>query len=140
MEEIMVDKYIKEYKRAVKTLLKLNRLKAAEKRIAITPNKIEEIRLFWIKNAAKGVIAINDVKKEVWKNNDENCGPWNSTIASVMKKKLKMSYRILYNQHPKVTHPDHKALYYQSVLIQLLLKSDSFELIYVDEFSISGRN
>ena len=40
MEEIMVDKYIKEYKRAVKTLLKLNRLKAAEKKIVITPNKI----------------------------------------------------------------------------------------------------
>ena len=67
LEEIMVDKYIKEYKRAVITLLKLNRLKAAKKKIAITPNKIEEIRLFWIKNVAKGVITINDVKKEVWK-------------------------------------------------------------------------
>ena len=67
MEEIILDKYIKEYKRAVKTLLNINRLKAAEKKITITPNKIEEIKLFWIKNAAKGVITINDVKKEVWK-------------------------------------------------------------------------
>ena len=67
MEEIMVDKYIKEYKRVVKTLLKLNRLKAAEKKIVITPNKIEEIRLFCIKNAEKELITINDVKKKYWK-------------------------------------------------------------------------
>ena len=57
-----------------------------------------------------------------------------------MKKKLRMSYRVLSTQHPKVVSDEHKNLYWESVLIQMLLMEDAYELIYVVEFNISGRN
>ena len=57
-----------------------------------------------------------------------------------MKKKLRMSYRVLSTQHPNVVSDENENLYWESVLIQMLLMEDAYELIYVDEFNISGRN
>ena len=139
LKEALVKKYIDEYKKAVRNQIKTNRLKAEKKKVVISSDKIEEIKSFWKRKTGK-VINIEDVKKGVWGTKDEHWRPWNSTIASTMKKKLKMSYKVLNNQHSKVNLDDHKALYYQLILIQFLMKNYSFELIYVDEFSVSGRN
>ena len=138
LKEIMVSKYIAEYERAVNAQLKNNKLQATEKRAVVSSSKAEEIRTFWKQSAGK-IITIREIKKGVWNTNNRCRRPWDSTIASVMKKKLRMSYRVLKKQHPKVALEDQKTLYCHSVLIQLLMKSDLFELVYIDEFSISGR-
>ena len=41
LKEIMVSKYIAEYKRAVKTQLRLNKLQATEKRAVVSPSKMQ---------------------------------------------------------------------------------------------------
>ena len=46
-----------------------------------------------------------------------------------MKKKLKMYYRVLSTQHPKVASEDHKNLYCESTLVQILLMNDLLKLI-----------
>ena len=138
LKEIIVSKYIAEYKRAVKTQLRINKLQATEKRAVVSPSKTEEIRTFWKQSAGK-IITIRDIKKRVWNTNNRCWRPWDSTIASVIKKKLRMSYRVLKKLHSKVALEDQKTLYCQSVFTQFLMKSDLFELVYIDDFSISGR-
>ena len=49
-----------------------------------------------------------------------------------------MSYKVLSTQHPKVASGDHKNLYCESILIQLVLMNHSLELIYVDELLFPG--
>ena len=53
------------------------------------------------------------------------------------EKKLRMSYKVLSTQHPKVASEDHKNLYCESILIQLVLMNHSLELIY-DELLFPG--
>ena len=72
--------------------------------------------------------------------NNDSRKPWNKTIALVMKKKLRMRYRVLSIQHQKVAIDEYKNLYGESLLIQMLLMDEAYELIYFDEFNISGRN
>ena len=134
-----VKRSIHEYKKAVRNQLKINKLKAASNKLAISPEKIEEIKVFWKENNGK-MIRTQDVRAGVWKANENDRIPWSTTISLVMKKKLRMSYKVLSTQHPKVASENHKNLYCESILIQFLLMNDSLELIYVDEFSISGRN
>ena len=135
LDSNFVQKWIEEYKRQ----LKINKQKAALKKLTISKIKIEQIKIFWKENFGK-LIRIQDVRNGVWGTNNDSRKSWNTTIALVMKKKLRMSYRVLSTQHPKVTSNEHKNLYWESVLIQMLLMDDAYELIYVDEFNISGRN
>ena len=139
LDSNFVQKWIEEYKKAVRRQLKINKQKAALKKLIISKIKIEQIKNFWKENFGK-LIRIQDVRNRVWGTNNDSRKPWNTTIALVMKKKLRMSYRILSTQHPKVVSDEHKNLYWESVLIQMLLMDDAYELIYVDEFNISGRN
>ena len=134
-----VKRSIHEYKKAVRNQLKINKLKAASNKLAISQEKIEEIKVFWKENNGK-MIRIQDVRAGVWEANENDRITWSTTISLVIKKKLRMSYKVLSIQHPKVASEDHKNLYCESILIQFLLMNDSLELIYVDEFSISGRN
>ena len=139
LDSNFVQKWIEEYKKAVRRQLKINKQKAALKKLTISKIKIEQIKNFWKENFGK-LIRIQDVRNGVWGTNNDSRKPWNTTIALVMKKKLRMSYRVLSTQHPKVASDEHKNLYWESVLIQMLLIDDAYELIYVDEFNISGRN
>ena len=61
-----VKRSIHEYKKAVRNQLKINKLKAASNKLAISLEKIEEIKVFWKENNGK-MIRIQDVRAGVWK-------------------------------------------------------------------------
>ena len=109
------------------------------RRFVINEDKIGQIKEFWEANSNK-IIHINDIKKNVWNNYSNNIIPWNSTISTVLRKKLRMSYKLLKARHPKTFTSESKRLYIEVVLIQSILGSNGYEIILIDEFQITNRN
>ena len=58
-------------------------------------------------------------------------------LVSTLQKKLNMSYKIVSIQPPKTKFKEHIHAYWESVMIQCTLAKRWFEVIYIDEFSIS---
>ena len=50
-----------------------------------------------------------------------------------------MKYFVLNLCHPKANKPKQKRLYCESVMLQCLLKTKDFELVFIDEFHLSSR-
>ena len=83
---------------------------------------------------------ISDVIREVWPKSSENVPPANSTISKMLKKNLRMNYKVLKPAPEKILKPEYIWSYWDAVLIQYILDDDHYELIYIDEFSISHRD
>ena len=105
-----------------------------EKKI-ITDDTVNKIKMFWQKNSHKPP-RLCDIKQGVW-NLSENA-PCDSTLSSILEKKLNMSYRILSIQPPKTRAADHIRKYCESEMIQCSLAELGFESVYVDKFNISS--
>ena len=106
--------------------------------MAISEKKLDKIKEYWQFNSNK-IIRIKDIKKSVWANNNSNIVPWNLTIATALKKKLRMSYKWLKFRHPKTQYSENKRLYIKSALAQCILCSTGHEIIFIDEFQINNR-
>ena len=75
----------------------------------------------------------------MWANDNSNKVPWNLTIATVLKKKLGMSYKWLKFRHPKTQLSENKRLYIEAELVECILSSTGHEIIFIDEFQINNR-
>ena len=113
-----VSKVIKNYKRMVRSQLKYNSKRAAKARRKIDNDDLEEIKEFWIGSVHRS-ICVDDVKKAVWGSQEIKKPPSNPTIATAMKRRLKMSYRTLSTKHPKTLSADSKRLSIEAAIIQV---------------------
>ena len=126
-----VKRIIENYKKLVKEQKKIGRFEVSQKRKIITDKIVSKMDEFCWKNKNRP-LTIREIKKGVWRNNRMNKPQWNSAIASVLKKKLSMSFRTLATRHPNTKQIDQEGLYCKSVLIQTLLTQKSISGI---EFS-----
>ena len=131
-----VKRIIENYKKLVKEQKKIRRFEASQKRRIITDRIVSKMDEYCWKNKNMP-LTIREIKKGQWRNNRMSKPPWNSTIASVLKKKLRMSFRTLATRHPKTKQIYQERLYCESVLIQTLLPQKSISLVFVDEFHLS---
>ena len=134
-----VKQTIKTYKRLMKKQLRYNVVNANKRRSIISDDKILAVKEFWLRNRNKP-LRLADIRDGVWRNDDDSQKPCYSTLSNVLRRKLRMSYRILRPRHHKTTTQDHARLYWEGVMIQNILSNKLYELIFIDEFNISFRN
>ena len=134
-----VKETIEKYKALAKKQIRQNILRRNTKRSAINGDKLDQIKDFWQSNSNK-IIRIKDIKRNIWSNSINSKVPWNSTLSTVLHKKLRMSYKLLKTRHPKVFLPESKRLYIEAALIQSILGSNEYEIVFIDEFQITNRN
>ena len=130
---------IKKYKSAVRNVLLANRINSNKERRVINSDQISQIKTYWKTNSSKPFY-ISDVVREAWPKSNGRIPPANSTISRVLKKTLRMSYRVLRPAPEKILKPEYIRSYWEAVLIQWILDDRHYELIYIDEFSISHRD
>ena len=133
-----VSRTIKNYKILVKKNVRENILKRNNKKAVISPEKLDEIRAFCRSNSNK-IIRIKDIKQNIWKNSIEVKAPSDSTLATSLRMKLRMTYRLLKTRHPKTLLIENRRLYIEAALIQCFLGQDGYEIIFIDEFHIDNR-
>ena len=132
----IVEKCIKNYKTKVKIQAKISKMSSYERMRVIDEEIGTLIKDFWKRNLGNRIL-IRNIKAHIRDNFPQRKVPSDTTITKFLKKKLSMSYRMLHARHPKSLSEDHIRLFWESVIIQQLLREDSYELIYIDEFSIS---
>ena len=135
----LVNNILSKYRKIVRKALLTNRINSNKERKVICQDQISQIKHFWKINRNKPFY-ISDVAREVWPKSDGRIPPANSTISRVLKKTLRMSYRRLKPAPEKILKPEYIRLYWEAVLIQCILDDDLYELIYIDEFSVSHRD
>ena len=104
----------------------------------ISAEKLNSINEYWWSNSNK-IIRINEIKKNVWISDDNNEIPRDSTIATALKRKLRMTYKWLKSRHPKSQSFENRRLYIEAALVQYILRSTGHEIIFIDEFQIKNR-
>ena len=71
---------------------------------------------------------------------EENMNPISgSTIIRILKKKLNYRFKKLSTVEGKTTQAQNIRKFYESALVQLKLEDIGYELIFIDEFSISSK-
>ena len=128
----------KKIKKNVKEQKKVKRMKSSQRRV-ISQEMVNRIDRFWWKNGNRP-LSLVEIREGVWRQGNHNKSPWNSTIAKVLKSKLRMSFRILSTRNPKTKLEDLSRLYFESALIQTLLIQQSWHLVFIDEFHLASRN
>ena len=134
-----VKQTIKTYKRLMKKQLRYNVVNTNKRRSIISDDKILAVKEIWLRNRNKP-LRLADIRDGVWRNDDDSQKPCYSTLSNVLRRKLRMSYRILRPRHHKTTTQDHVRLNWEWVMIQNILSNKLYELIFIDEFYISFRN
>ena len=84
-------------------------------------------------------IRIKDIKDYLWPLSSHEKAPHDSTFSMILRKELKMSYKVLQKRNPVKKTRDSIRLNHEAITIQVLLRSNDYELIYIDEFSFSSR-
>ena len=79
------------------------------------------------------------MKNAIWPDSISSYIPSNSTVGSIMKRELKMSYHLLEKKQRKVTQEDGVRKFIQAFALQIQLNKCETELIFIDEFSFSSR-
>ena len=130
-----VAKCISNYKKQVRALIKLNKLRAAARKRIVKDDKQEEVKRYWQINAHRP-LKLFDIKTGVWRN--DQAAQLDSTLSHVLRKKIGMSYRVLSMQPPKTITKDLLKSYCESVMTQCILEEKGYECVYIDEFHISG--
>ena len=136
---VYVQECVRKYKKLVKEQKKVKRMKSSQRRRVISQEMVNRIDRFCWKNRNRP-LTLGEIKEGVWRQSNQNKPPWNSTIAKVLKSKLRMSYRTLSTRHPKTKLEDQSRLYFESSLIQTLLAQQSWYLVFIDEFHLASRN
>ena len=133
-----VCEWISKYKRGVKKLCKIKQRNSWRKRKIVTNDIIEKIREFCC-NPKHQPITIKKIKRCI--NNQKHTAEFLSytTVRSILRNELKMSYKILHKCHKKVMTKEHMCLFAESLSLQLKMYYAIYEVIYIDEFSFSSR-
>ena len=94
ISKIFVKETIKKYKALAKKHIRQNILMRNTKRSVINGDKLDQIKDLWQSNSNK-IIRIKDIKRNIWNNRINSKVSWNSTLSTVLHKKLRMSYKLL---------------------------------------------
>ena len=140
ISKITVNKILKKLRQLVKRR-QINNLEARAKAKAnrvVKDSQIEEIKKY-IESIDSKPLKLSMIKHAVWPYDSEAKPPSNSTISKVLKKKLKMSYKILHKWNTKRRDLQNQRLFIESLFLQTLLKESNIETIYIDEFKFSSR-
>ena len=125
-----VKQTIKTYKRLMKKQLRYNVVNTNKRRSIISDDKILAVKEIWLRNRNKP-LRLADIRDGVWRNDDDSQKPCYSTLSNVLRRKLRMSYRILRPRHHKTTTQDHVRLNWEWVMIQNILSNKLYELIFI---------
>ena len=139
LSKMEVNGVIRKYKFHVK---KLRYRKLEERRIAnlsINDQQIDSIKQY-IERTSNIPVKISMIKNAVWPQSSGIKAPWNSTISKALKKKLGMSYKVLYKWNIKRKDPQNQRLFIESLYLQTNLRNREIEAICIDEFMFSSRN
>ena len=140
ISKITVNKMLKKFRQLVKSR-QISNLKARAKAKAnqvIRDSQIEEIKKY-IESIDSKPLKLSMIKNVVWPYDSEAKPPSNSIISKVLKKKLKMSYKILNKRNTKRRDLQNQRLFIESLFLQTLLKESNIETIYIDKFKFSSR-
>ena len=109
------------------------------KRRVVSSDKIMEIKQI-CEDRKRYPIYSEDIKSALWSSSEklENT-PWKTTICSILKNELGMSYRLLDKKNAKTTKEAGIRDFVQSFSLQIEIQKKGIELIYLDEFSYSSR-
>ena len=109
------------------------------KRRVVSSDKIMEIKQI-CEDRKRYPIYSEDIKSALWSSSEklEN-SPWKTTICSILKNELDMSYRLLDKKNAKTTKEAGIRDFVQSFSLQIEIQKKGIELIYFDEFSYSSR-
>ena len=135
---IIVYNTISNYKSLVRKNIQDNITKRNKQNVVICAEKLNILNEYWWSNSNE-IIHIKDIKKNVWTNDDNNEIPWDSTITTALKRKLGMTYKWLKSRHPKSQSSENKRLYIEASLVQCILSSTEYEIIFINEFQINNR-
>ena len=149
----MVRIAIKKYKLKAKAMLRRNKACSNKRRKLIDYEEVQRMDTFCTSNSHK-LLTIEDIQNSLWSRDFPNAGsyhienvkereeaiPSKSTIARALKRELKMSYKVVNLKHSKTQTIEHKKGYLESVLLHNRLILSKYEMIYIDEFSLSYRN
>ena len=138
ISKCFVSRTIAKYKALVRWQIKKNISQRNRERKVISQAKVDQINAFISSNSNK-IIHIKDIKRNAWNNQINERTPCNSTISAVLHEKLRMSYKLLKNRHPKVFCSENRRLYFEAALIQSILEEYKYEIIFIDEFQISNK-
>ena len=138
ISKIKVNKILKKFRQLVKSR-QIHNLKVRTKsNRVIKDSKIEEIKKYKESIDSKP-LKLSMIKHTVWPFDFEAKPPSNSTITKVLKKKLKMSYKILHKWNTKRRDLQNQRLFIESLFLQILFKESNIETIYIEEFKFSSR-
>ena len=138
LSKIAVNKILAKYKLFVKSGRVKNLMTRRWVNQAITDDQIEKIKKY-IESIDSTPLKISMIKNAVWPTDSGIKPPCNSTISKVLKKKLKMSYKILHKWNTKRRDLQNQRLFIESLYLQTQLKEIDIEAIYIDEFKFSSR-
>ena len=130
---------IKSYKKNVKALLLMNKVNSNKLRTVVSQQQIAWIAEFW-KTRSNIPIYLPDIINKIWPKSNKIDPPSNTTVSKVLRTKLRMSYRTLRPAPKKTANPEHIRTYWEAVMLQCILEDWGYELIFIDEFSISHRD
>ena len=103
----------------------------------ISQVKLDQINALILSNSNK-IIHNKVIKINIWDNQINERVPCNSLILTVLHEKLRMSFKILKNQHPKIFCYENRRLYLEADLIQNILEEFEYKIIFINEFQISN--
>ena len=108
-----------------------------------TQSKLEENHVKWISNFIesheKEHYSVSTIQERFNEFYQEELTISNSTVKRVLKNKLGMVYKKLERINKKASGKSSIRSFCEALTLQLELLNDGYELIYIDEFSISSR-
>ena len=134
----IVNRILSKYRSLVRKQCQINKKQNFGRRLKVTPEHIDKMREVWERQRDKPIY-IRDVKNAVWSALRSSDIPSNSTVSSIMKRELKMSYHLLEKKHRKATMEEGVRKFIQAFALQIELNKSEIELIFIDEFSFSSR-
>ena len=134
----IVNRILSKYRSLVRKQCQINKKQNFGRRLKVTPEHIDKMREVWERQRDKPIY-IRDVKNAVWPTLRSSDIPSNSTVSSIMKRELKMSYHLLEKKHRKATMEEGVRKFIQAFALQIELNKSEIKLIFIDEFSFSSR-
>ena len=109
----------------------------ADNRSFISWEHIEAVRCYLGANPGR-VLTISDIKSSIERT--EGLPPLSTTsIRKILKKHLRYTYKRAWKLHPRTSTPTNIRKIHESIYIQITLEERGYEMIYLDEFSLSAR-
>ena len=104
----------------------------------ITPEYIKKVKEIWKQYKNRPIYA-KSVRSALWRRDNIEKIPSETTIKNIIKTKLGMSYRLFEKKHKKSINNEGSRNFIQACALQIELINRELGLMYIDEFSFSSR-